>query len=74
MEAIGINFGYLLIQCILPLAFLLAWSILSLLALRELRGRPLPEDARAIWAVLIVVVPFLGALAFFVVRPGGRQV
>lgn len=66
MQALGLNTGYLLIQCVLPLL----WLLLSLFALLRLRERALPETARALWAVFIVVVPFLGALAFLIVRPG----
>ncbi len=69
MEAIGINTGYLLIQCALP-AF---WLLVSLFALFRLREQTLPETAKAIWAVFIVVVPFFGALAFLIVRPGGSM-
>ncbi len=69
MDAFGINTGYLLIQCALPAV----WLLLSLLALIQLRQRSLPETAQAIWAVFIVVVPFLGALAFLIVQPGSPQ-
>lgn len=69
MEAIGINTGYLLIQCALPAL----WLLVSLFALFRLREQTLPETAKAIWAVFIVVVPFFGALAFLIVRPGGRM-
>lgn len=69
MEAMGINTGYLLIQCALPAL----WLLVSLFALFRLREQTLPETAKAIWAVFIVVVPFFGALAFLIVRPGGRM-
>ncbi|MCZ2114997.1 MAG: PLDc N-terminal domain-containing protein [Anaerolineae bacterium] len=44
--------------------------MLSFFTLLRLRQRPLPATAGAIWAVFIVVVPFLGALAFLIVQPG----
>ena len=69
MQALGLNTGYLLIQCVLPLL----WLLLSLYALLRLRERALPETARALWAVFVVVVPFLGALAFLIVRPGSKR-
>jgi hypothetical protein len=68
VDAFGLNIGYLLIQCALPAL----WLLFSLFALLRLRERPLPETALAIWAVFIVVVPFLGALAFLIVQPGKR--
>jgi hypothetical protein len=58
----------LLIQCALPAL----WLLLSLFALLRLRQQSLPETALAIWAVFIVVVPFLGALAYLIVQPGKR--
>ncbi len=69
MEAIGINLGYLLVQCVLPAL----WLLFSLFALLRLREQALPATALAIWAVFIVVVPFFGALAFLIVRPGNRS-
>ncbi|HEX6385074.1 MAG TPA: PLD nuclease N-terminal domain-containing protein [Anaerolineae bacterium] len=66
MEAVGVNTGFLLLQCI-PL---LLWGILAVLALLNLRRRPLSEGVRVAWAVLIVVVPILGAIALYLVDPG----
>jgi hypothetical protein len=74
MEAIGINIGYLLVQCGLPLLFIAIWFLLALAALRQLRQRPLSDVAQAVWAVLIVGVPLLGAAAFFIVQPGLKSV
>ena len=68
MTAYGINTGYLLIQCV-PV---LLWLLLSLFVLFRLREQPMSETAKAIWAVFIVAVPFFGALAFLIVRPGER--
>lgn len=41
-------------------------------ALWALRSRDLDERARALWALLIVVVPVMGAMAFAIVAPGVR--
>jgi hypothetical protein len=30
-----------------------------------------PTTTPAVWALLIVAIPFLGALTFWIVRPGG---
>lgn len=48
----------------------LAWLTLMGLALVRLRRLSLSEEAKALWAGLIVIVPFLGALAFWLVAPG----
>ena len=68
MEAYGINFGYLLIQlCSLSLFF--GWLILAALGLLSLRRSGLPPTAQALWSLILVGVPVLGAAAFFIVRP-----
>ena len=62
---IGINWGVLIIQ------FLIfgGWLLLSLLALISLRRAQLTGLVQVLWALLIVAIPVLGALAFFIVRP-----
>ncbi len=65
MEALGINWGLLIIQ------FLIfgSWPLLSLIALFSLRRSHLTGTSQALWALLIVAIPVLGALAFFILRP-----
>ena len=45
------------------------WPVLSLVALFALRQRPVTGITQAIWALLIIVIPVLGPLAFFIVQP-----
>lgn len=59
-----------------PLVIVLVSTLVTLLvfgltiaALFGLRGRALPPVAKVAWAALIVVMPFMGALAFFIVQP-----
>jgi hypothetical protein len=62
------GFGELLIilfWCILPIAWI-GLSIYTLLALKPVH---LNETARALWTLVIVLVPILGAVAFWLVRP-----
>jgi hypothetical protein len=54
------------------LAILLGWPLLSLLALFTLRGRGLTGSTLALWVLIIVAMPFLGALAVWIVRPGDQ--
>jgi hypothetical protein len=65
MEAIGINVGFLLVQ-LLSVILLIGLPIISLfdLSKKKLSGAPL-----AIWALIICVVPLLGALAYWIVKP-----
>jgi hypothetical protein len=69
MRMLGLNTAYLLLQCGLPLL----WLLFSLFALLRLRGQSLPETARVLWAIFIVVVPIAGALAFLIVQPGAAK-
>ena len=65
IDTLGINLGLLIIE------FLIfgSWPLLSLLALFNLRRINLSGTNQAIWALMIVAIPVLGALAFFIVRP-----
>lgn len=65
MDAIGINWGFLLIQMLV----FGSWPFLSLISLFALRRRRLTGTSQALWALLIVAIPVLGALAFFIVKP-----
>jgi len=52
-----------------PLCLLFVLYLPSLIALSQLRGRRLEDTAMAVWALCIVLVPLLGSIAFWVVRP-----
>ncbi len=55
------------------LLILLLWPVLSIAALFALRVRPLTATAQALWAFMIIAIPVLGSLAFFIVMPSDRQ-
>jgi hypothetical protein len=66
------NYGYgigelliVLFWCLLPIA----WIALGVYTLLALKAVHLNETARAIWALVIVLVPVLGAVAYWLVRP-----
>jgi hypothetical protein len=61
--------GFLLMQLIW-LGLLLLWPVLSIIALVGLRDRTLTDVAKALWAAIVVAVPLLGAVAFWIVGPG----
>ena len=65
MEALGINWGFLIIQMLI----FGCWPFLSLIALFALRRKRLTGTNQALWALLMVAIPVLGALAFFIVKP-----
>jgi len=60
--------GFFLVT-LLNLLLLLAWPLLSFTALFSLRKTRLPETVRALWALIILAIPLMGALAFWVVAP-----
>jgi hypothetical protein len=65
MEPLGINASMLLVQAfVVMLTFGLPIISLIDLARRKLNGVPL-----AIWAVFIVVVPIMGPIAYWIIRP-----
>jgi hypothetical protein len=57
-----------LLNLVLPII----WLILAVIALFMLRRRELPDTALAVWAAVIVIIPIVGALAFWIVSPGRR--
>ncbi len=69
MSNLGFTWGFLLVQAV-NLVILLAWPVLSLLALFSLRGRRLAQTAQVMWVLIVLVVPLLGPLALWIVRPG----
>ena len=61
----GINWGYLIVQTLL----FCIYPVLSLIALFALRRSRVTGVVQVLWALLIVAIPVLGALAFFIVKP-----
>lgn len=69
----AVNMRFLVVQ-IISLALLVGWPVLSILALVGLRKRTrLHATARALWALMIVSVPILGAIAYWIVRPDASE-
>jgi hypothetical protein len=54
---------------ILELLIIVIYPLFSVVALFALRQSQLTGILQFLWALLIVVVPFLGPLAFFIVNP-----
>ena len=62
----GIGSAFVLFfWCLLPIV----WIALSIYTLMSLKAVHLNETARAVWALLIVLVPILGAVSYWLVRP-----
>ena len=68
MEPLGINGGLLLIQLIFTMLFVgLPVITLISLARKHLTGMPL-----AVWVLAICVVPVIGPLAYWIVKPAAE--
>ncbi|MBI5935062.1 MAG: hypothetical protein HY867_15255 [Chloroflexi bacterium] len=65
MEAIGINFGFLVVQ----LLAVLLWLGLPVITLLHLRNQKLNGVPLVLWVLLICAIPVLGALAYWIVKP-----
>jgi hypothetical protein len=65
MDRFGINIGFLFVQLCLGLG----WLALVLGSLFHLRSKKLTGTPLALWALTICVVPVLGALAYWIIRP-----
>ena len=55
------------------LLLLVSWLVLSMAALIGLRRRRLEPGIQILWTILVILVPILGPLAFFVVAPGRKE-
>jgi hypothetical protein len=69
MEPLGITPQEILVEAVILLLFI-GLPVISLidLARRRLTGIPL-----AIWAVFICVVPLMGSVAYWIIRPSGES-
>ena len=65
MEPLGIGVGELLILSIVPIV-LIGFPILSLV---DLGKKKLTGTTLAIWVLIICAVPFLGPLAYWLIKP-----
>ena len=65
METLGMNWGILIINVLI----VGSWPFFSIIALLALRRSHITGTNQALWALLVVAIPILGALAFFLVKP-----
>lgn len=65
MESLGITPGLGIVE-LLVVIVLIGLPIISLI---DLARKKLPAIPLAIWAVLICVVPIMGSIAYWIIRP-----
>ena len=70
MEYLGFSLPFFLAMIInfLLLLFFLSWVPLAIYALVQLRRWRIPETPRVLWAALIIIMPYLGAIALLIVK------
>lgn len=64
----GFNARFLIFQSLNCLV-LLAWLGLSIAALLVLRKKNMSETARVLWTLVILAIPIMGAVSFWIVNP-----
>jgi hypothetical protein len=60
---------FMALNCLIPII----WFTLSTIVLFDLRKKSMNETPRVLWTMLVVCIPILGAVAFWIVRPGGSD-
>ena len=65
MEPLGINAGLLLIQFVVVVV-MLGLPVISLI---DLARKRLDSTPLAVWVLVICVVPVLGSLAYWIIKP-----
>ena len=63
------NFEISFVLQIVNILLLVSWIVLSLISLVKIRNSPLSSTAKAIWVLIVICVPILGAIALFIVNP-----
>lgn len=72
-QVFGLNGGFLLSQ-ILSVILIGAWIYLTFSCLIKLRNRQLTSTTKAIWVLILLIIPVLGPVAFLIVNPGGEVI
>lgn len=50
----------------------LAWIVLTIVTLFQLKDRAISATAKVLWVILICCIPILGAIAFFIIQPASE--
>ena len=64
----GFGFAHILMQVFIFL-LLIGWVVASIVALFALRNVKLSSIAKALWVLIILGIPVLGVIAYFIMRP-----
>ena len=73
-EALSSPWGAMLFAWMpLGILYVAFYAVFVLPPLFLLRGRTLEQTAQAIWALAIISVPIVGAVAFVILQPGRQD-
>jgi hypothetical protein len=72
MNNFGIGAGYLIVQ-IINITIILGWIVLGIYSIRILRHCNLSTEAGALWVLIIVGIPLLGAITFLVIHSKDKK-
>lgn len=64
----GFSFAHVLMQVFIFL-LLIGWVVASIVALFALRNVKLSSIAKALWVLIILGIPVLGVIAYFIIKP-----
>jgi hypothetical protein len=56
----------------LNILILLAWIVLTIVTLFQLKDRALSATNKVLWVIVVCCIPILGAVAFFIIQPAGE--
>ena len=65
MDPLGINFGLSLIELII----VMIWIGFPIISLVDLGKKKLSGTTLALWVLIICVIPLLGPLAYWIIKP-----
>jgi hypothetical protein len=68
----GFGFGYVLVQ-VLFFLLIVAWVVASLVAVVGLKKAKLSAIAKALWVMILLGVPVLGVVAYFIIKPSEEE-
>lgn len=68
----GFGYGYVLVQ-VLFFLLIVAWVVASLVALVGLKKVKLSEIAKALWVMILLGIPVLGVVAYFIIKPSEEE-
>jgi len=63
------NFGISFLFSIFNILLLVSWVVLSLISLFKIKNQNLSSTAKAIWVLIVICLPIIGAVALFIINP-----